>query len=118
MPANIKSYRGGRVHFIGVGGSSMSGLAGLLADEGYTVSGSDRTRSHKTDALAARGSYVEVRLREGRNRQVRRMLEAVGHPVIALHREAFGPLVLGDLPRGASRPLAEEEVARLKELAS
>ena len=70
------------------------------------------------DALAARGSYVEVRLREGRNRQVRRMLEAVGHPVIALHREAFGPLVLGDLPRGASRPLAEEEVARLKELAS
>lgn len=41
-----------------------------------------------------------------------------GHPVIALHREAFGPLVLGDLPRGASRPLAEEEVTRLKELAS
>lgn len=38
--------------------------------------------------------------------------------MIALHREAFGPLVLGDLPRGASRPLAEEEVARLKELAS
>ncbi|MFR5092506.1 MAG: hypothetical protein ACLTDR_11350 [Adlercreutzia equolifaciens] len=65
-----------------------------------------------------RGSYVEVRLREGRNRQVRRMLEAVGHPVIALHREAFGPLVPGDLPRGASRPLAEEEAARLKELAS
>ena len=64
------------------------------------------------------GAHVEVRLREGRNRQVRRMLEAVGHPVIALHREAFGPLVLGDLPRGASRPLAEEEVARLKELAS
>ena len=71
-----------------------------------------------TGASAAATRYVEVRLREGRNRQVRRMLEAVGHPVIALHREAFGPLVLGDLPRGASRPLAEEEVARLKELAS
>lgn len=70
------------------------------------------------DALAAGGSYVEVRLREGRNRQVRRMLDAVGHPVIALHREAFGPLALGNLPRGASRPLAEAEVARLKELAS
>lgn len=69
-------------------------------------------------ALAAKGSYVEVRLREGRNRQVRRMLEAVGHPVIALHREAFGPLVLGEVPRGACRPLTEEEVARLKELAS
>lgn len=70
------------------------------------------------DALAASGSYVEVRLREGRNRQVRRMLEAVGHPVIALHREAFGPLVLDGLPRGAFRPLTEVEVARLKELAS
>lgn len=41
-----------------------------------------------------------------------------GIPVIALHREAFGPLALGNLPRGASRPLAEAEVARLKELAS
>ena len=47
-----------------------------------------------------------------------RLLDAVGHPVIALHREAFGPLALGNLPRGASRPLAEAEVARLKELAS
>lgn len=52
--------------------------------------------------LPRRGSYVEVRLREGRNPQVRRMLDAVGHPVIALHREAFGPLALGNLPRGAS----------------
>ena len=107
---------------------------GVLLDDGPTLpaavrvlEGADACRAAQLigegakrgrDALAARGSYMEVRLREGRNRQVRRMLEAVGHPVIALHREAFGPLVLGDLPRGASRPLAEEEVARLKELAS
>ena len=62
--------------------------------------------------------YVEVRLREGRKRQVRRMLEAVGHPVIALHREAFGPLELGDVPRGEARQLTDAEVAALKELAS
>ena len=94
--------------------------AAQLIGEGAGASGYRQRHGGKRgrDALAARGSYVEVRLREGRNRQVRRMLEAVGHPVIALHREAFGPLVLGDLPRGASRPLAEEEVARLKELAS
>ena len=49
-----------RVHMIGVGGSSMSGLAGLLKDEGYEVSGSDRTRSHKTDALEARGVKVLI----------------------------------------------------------
>ena len=69
-------------------------------------------------ALEASGSLVEVTLREGRKRQVRRMLEAVGHPVIALHRESFGPLSLGDLPRGEARPLTEAEVAALKALAS
>ena len=91
-----------------------------LIGEGTGASGYRQRHGGKRgrDALAAGGSYVEVRLREGRNRQVRRMLDAVGHPVIALHREAFGPLALGNLPRGASRPLAEAEVARLKELAS
>lgn len=69
-------------------------------------------------ALAPAASYVEVGLREGRKRQVRRMLEAVGHPVIALHRESFGPLDLGNLPRGQARPLTAAEVAALKELAS
>lgn len=76
--------------------------------------GGKRARS----ALERHGSYVEVRLREGRKRQVRRMLEAVGHPVIALHREAFGPLEVGDLPRGDARLLTEAEVATLKKLAS
>lgn len=58
-------------------------------------------------------SYVIVGLREGRKRQVRRMLEAVGHPVIALHRESFGPLELGDLPRGSWRVLSDGEVQML-----
>ena len=49
-----------RIHMVGVGGSSMSGLAGLLRDEGYEVTGSDRTRSHKTDALEARGVRVLI----------------------------------------------------------
>ena len=55
---DIRSVR--RVHMIGVGGSSMSGLAGLLKDEGYEVTGSDRTRSHKTEALEARGVKVLI----------------------------------------------------------
>jgi UDP-N-acetylmuramate--alanine ligase len=43
----------GRAHFIGIGGSSMSGLAGYLKQAGYTVTGSDRTKSHKTEHLEA-----------------------------------------------------------------
>ena len=53
MIANIYDYRGRRVHFIGIGGSSMSGLAGYLKQAGYVVTGSDRTKSHKTEHLEA-----------------------------------------------------------------
>lgn len=60
MVENIRDYQGRRVHFIGVGGSSMSGLAGLLKDEGYLVSGSDKTRSHKTDHLLEKGIDVHI----------------------------------------------------------
>jgi 23S rRNA pseudouridine2605 synthase len=58
---------------------------------------------------------LELTLREGRKRQVRRMCEAVGHPVRALRRVAFGPLELGDLPEGAHRRLGAADVRRLRE---
>ena len=60
MAANIFDYRGKHVHFIGIGGSSMSGLAGYLKDMGYEVSGSDRTRSHKTENLEEKGIRVDI----------------------------------------------------------
>ena len=60
MAANIFDYKGGRVHFIGVGGSSMSGLAGYLQETGFAVTGSDRTKSHKTEHLEARGIPVHI----------------------------------------------------------
>jgi len=60
---------------------------------------------------------VEIVLREGRNRQVRRMLEAVGNEVVGLQRVGFGPLRLGGLKDGASRRLEEDEVAKLREAA-
>ena len=59
---------------------------------------------------------VEIAIREGRKRQVRRMFDAVGHPVIALHRSSFGPLLLGDLGPGQYRPLSLEEVSALKRI--
>lgn len=58
-------------------------------------------------------AVVRVVLREGRKRQVKRMLSAIKHGVLALHRDSFGPIELGDLPRGQWRELTSEEVAAL-----
>jgi 23S rRNA pseudouridine2605 synthase len=56
---------------------------------------------------------IEIVLREGRNRQVRRMAEAVGNRVASLRRIRFGPIGLGDLPEGRARRLDDTEIAAL-----
>jgi 23S rRNA pseudouridine2605 synthase len=78
---------------------------GVLLEEG-------RTAPAKVRRLG--GDLIELTLHEGRKRQVRRMCEAVGHPVAELTRVAFGPLGLGDLAPGAARRLSEAEVERLR----
>jgi len=60
---------------------------------------------------------LELTISEGRKRQVRRMCEAVGHPVVELARIAFGPLRLGSLAPGEARPLTPAEVERLRKTA-
>jgi 23S rRNA pseudouridine2605 synthase len=62
------------------------------------------------------GNLIELTIHEGRNRQVRRMCEAVGHPVLELERIAFGPLRLGGLRPGAHRRLRAGEVEHLRAL--
>jgi pseudouridine synthase len=79
--------------------------AGVELDDGRTAPASVRR-------LAP--SRVELTIHEGRNRQVRRMLEAVGHPVRSLHRSRYGPLTLEGLEPGAWRELEPSEVERLR----
>lgn len=60
-------------------------------------------------------TLLRLTIHEGRKRQVKRMCQAVGHPVVRLHRERFGPLTLRSLPAGAWRHLTDEEVSALRQ---
>jgi len=61
----------------------------------------------------AGSAFIELTISEGRNRQVRRMLERVGNRVVSLRRTRFGSLELGELPLGEARRLSRSEVKRL-----
>jgi 23S rRNA pseudouridine2605 synthase len=65
-----------------------------------------------------RNALLEIAIREGRNRQVRRMCEAVGHRVLRLVRVAVGSVTLGNLAPGQSRELTPSEVRSLLDIAS
>jgi 23S rRNA pseudouridine2605 synthase len=75
-----------------------------------------RTAPARARRLAS--DEIELTIHEGRKRQVRRMLEEVGHPVITLQRISFGTLRLGTLEEGQSRRLSEAEIDRLRRAAS
>jgi len=62
-------------------------------------------------------SHLVLELREGRNRQIRRMVERAGAHVVSLHRTRFGPVDLGGLAAGGTRPVTTEEATALRELA-
>ncbi len=57
-----------------------------------------------------------ISIHEGRNRQVRKMVQAIGHQVVSLKRVEFGPVALGNLPSGKWRRLTENEIRKLKSI--
>ncbi|RMH34630.1 MAG: rRNA pseudouridine synthase [Nitrospirae bacterium] len=84
---------------------------GVVLDDGPTEPARVR-KLHKAEA----NSWIEMTIYEGRKHQVKRMLEAIGHPVIKLRRTKFGPLSLGTLPVGHSRYLTDAEANALRAL--
>ncbi len=100
-----KTYRA-RVGGGPVGARALSHLReGVALEDGPTAPAQVRKLSPDT---------IELTIHEGRNHQVRRMCDAVGHPVRQLTRVAFGPLRLGELAPGGHRRLSAAEVERLR----
>ena len=85
-------------------------LAGVDLDDGPA-------RARRAELLEAGEvtSHLTLVIAEGRKREVRRMLSAVGHPVLRLRRTRYGPIALGDLARGAWRELDGREVRAIEE---
>jgi 23S rRNA pseudouridine2605 synthase len=85
---------------------------GVRLDDGRTLPAGARVVG-----VGSGGAELELVLKEGRNRQVRRMCAAVGYPVLELQRVAYGPLRLGRLQVGGVRALRPAELAALREAA-
>lgn len=86
---------------------------GVRLEDGLTGPAGARLIAAKRDA-----SEVELTIHEGRKRQVRRMLEAIGHPVIRLHRSRYAMLDESRLKIGRFRALTVQEVEELRELSA
>jgi len=86
-------------------------------ENGVMVDGRKTARA-KVKILGFKNLYTDilVTIHEGRNRQVRKMVAEVGHEVVMLRRIRFGPLKLGELPRGMWRELTSEELSELNKL--
>lgn len=92
---------------------------GVLADDALLAAMQKGVRSSDGDILKVkrasllrsgeRNSWIEIILDEGKNRQIRRILEGLNIEVLRLIRVAIGPVALGELPKGATRPLTRAE---------
>lgn len=92
----------------------LRALVAGVTDQGETL----RARRARVLSANASHSIVELELTEGRRHEVRRMFEALGHPVERLVRLRVGPLQLGELPPGRWRVLTDHEIAALRSTVS
>ncbi len=104
-------------HALVLGHPSREALRQL--ERGMLLSGETRptapARARMLNRFEGQNTWISLEIHEGRKRQVRRMLEEVGHPTLRLQRVRVGPLTLGNLAPGASRLLTDEEVAALRQ---
>jgi pseudouridine synthase len=94
---------------------TLGALARLKAG---VASRGERLRAEEAQLVTpgVASSWLRVIVREGRYHEIRRMCEAIGHPVVKLRRVRIGPIRLGRLPRGGWRRLTPREIASLRRL--
>ncbi len=95
------------------GDVSQNQLEDLM--DGITIDGVNYGRiDANLERSTGRNQWVEVTITEGKNREVRRVLEHLGLQVSRLIRTAYGPFELGDLPRGAAAPIRKHDLGRFQ----
>ena len=101
-------------YHVQVDGQPKPGDLRQLKEGIYISEGRVRASNIRFLKKAGTNSWLEIILDEGRNREIRRMLAAIGHKVRVLKRVSIGPLKLGELPKGAHRQLTPQELRALK----
>jgi 23S rRNA pseudouridine2605 synthase len=103
-----------KTYYAEVRGRVPDDLAATMKGGVFLAEGRARASGVEIEHRSSNRSSLLITLREGRNRQVRRMLAKLGHPVRKLKRVQIGPLTLRGLPVGSSRRLTPQELAALR----
>ncbi|QDS92106.1 Ribosomal large subunit pseudouridine synthase B [Roseimaritima multifibrata] len=103
-----------KVYHVTVAGEVTPEAMKKMREGIFIAEGRVQVDGAKIRKAGARSTDMEISLREGKNREIRRILARLGHKVQKLRRVAIGPLRLGELPKGAHRQLTHIEVKKLK----
>ncbi len=107
-------YGVGKTYRVAVAGRPTREVLAKLLEGVHLAEGLARAERVTVKSHHKESTVLELVLREGKNREIRRILARVGHKVLRLTRTAVGPVRLGTLPSGASRPLTHDEIAALR----
>ena len=107
-----------KVYRVTVAGKVDSQALRKMREGIYIAEGHVSVDGAKVLKAKARSTEMEITLREGKNREIRRILARLGHKVQMLRRIGIGTLRLGEMPPGAYRPLSREEVRKLQAAAA
>jgi 23S rRNA pseudouridine2605 synthase len=108
------SFEVEREYQVWLQGEPDSGTVRRLLEGVELEDGIARATRFTVEKKTREGVIVSLVLREGRNREVRRIMEAVGQPILRLRRVRFGPIRLGNLKSGGWRNLTEDEIRALR----